>query len=88
MKQTITKYFCNKCGTELKHEPSSLLSFSQNTYGFAAPYSLDVTIAYVCGDIAADESHLCPKCKLYALNEAKKVLEHELAEEQQKGEQK
>ena len=87
MKQIITKYFCNRCSNELKHAPAALMSFRQDTYGFAAPYSLDVTIAYVCGDIAADESHLCPKCKLYALNEAKKILEHELAEEQ-KGEQK
>lgn len=87
MKQTITNYFCNKCGTELKHEPSSLLSFSQNTYGAIAWRRIEVTIAYVSSAESADESHLCPKCKLYALDEAKKILAHELAEEQQKGEQ-
>lgn len=87
MRQIITKYFCNRCGNELKHEPSALMSFRQDTYGFAAPYSLDVTIAYASSEAAAEESHLCHQCKLYALNEAKKVLEHELAEEQ-KGEQK
>lgn len=88
MKQTITKYFCNKCGTELKHEPSALLSFSQNTYGAIAWCRIEVTIAYVSSEESADETHLCRRCKLRALNEAKKVLEHELAEEEQhEGEQ-
>lgn len=87
MKHTIIKYSCDNCGKELKHEPSAIMSFRQNTYGRIDWCRLDVTIAYASSEVDADKTHLCAECKLYALNEAKKVLEHDLAEEQ-KGEQK
>lgn len=86
MKYTITKYLCDRCGNELKGNPAPRMSFAQNICEEVHRYSLDVTIEYASHTVAADESHLCPKCKLYALNEARKRLEHELAEEQ-KGEQ-
>lgn len=87
MKQTTVKYLCDRCGNELKNKPEALMSFQQNICEEVHRYSLGVAITFASHTVAADESHLCPKCKLYALNEAKKILEHELAEEQQKGEQ-
>lgn len=87
MKYTITKYLCDRCGNELKGNPAPRMSFAQNICEEVHRYSLDVTIEYASSTVSPCESHLCPKCKLYALNEAKKILEHELAEEQQKGEQ-
>lgn len=86
MKQTITKYICDRCGSELEYEPAVRMSLLQDICGAAYRYRLDVTIKFVSNDVAADESHLCPHCKLYALNEAKKALEQELTE-QQKGAQ-
>lgn len=87
MKQTVTKYFCDRCGTELKFEPAQRMSLPQDVCGAAYRYRLDVVVMYASKDVAAADSQLCNKCKLYALDEAKKMLKDALAEEQ-KGEQK
>lgn len=87
MKRTTVEYFCDRCGAALSSEPAALLWLPQDLGGLKSWYSLNVTVTYDSKDVAADESHLCTECKLYALNEARRILEDKLAYEQQKGEQ-
>lgn len=87
MKTTVTKYFCDRCGIGMEHEPAMRMSLLQDICGAEYRYRLDVTVTFVSDDVVANESHLCTKCKLYALNEAKKMLEDQLIEVQPKGEQ-
>lgn len=87
MKQTVAKYFCDRCGSELEYEPPQRMSLPQDICGAAYRYRLDVYVTYASNDVAANESHLCTDCKLYALDEAKKMLKDARAEEQQKGAQ-
>lgn len=70
----------------MKNAPAALLWLPQDLDGLKSWYSLNVTVTYDSKDVAADESHLCTRCKLYALNEARRILGNKLAEEQE-GEQ-
>ena len=77
MKKEITKYFCDKCETEIEN-PSQFVSYNagmiNNDVGIDVNVKITRQVSYV---IPHNESMLCNKCKIEILERAIKELKNE-----------
>lgn len=75
MQKTITKYFCDKCGSEIDN-PSQLIDYVEGYLNNDANVVAAVTVTrQVDYSISHKESMLCNKCKIEILKRAIAELE-------------